>query len=61
MFKIYLYKAKSMFGFTSFLTEKERILGTKSINISHIIYLEKNDFLNIIIDFPKDFVKIFHY
>ena len=46
-----------MFGISSFLTEKERILGTRSINISHIIYLEKDDFLSIIIDFPKDFVK----
>ena len=46
-----------MLGLTSFLTEKERILGARSKNISHIIYLEKDDFLNIINDFPKDFVK----
>ena len=41
-----------MFGLPIFLTEKERIFGTRSINISHIIYLEKDDFLNIITDFP---------
>ena len=46
-----------MLGLTSFLTDKEKCLGARSINISHIIYLEKDDFLNIIFDFPKDFVK----
>ena len=50
-----------MLGLTSFLTEKERMLGARSINISHIIYLEKDDFLNIINDFPLDFVNNFFF
>ena len=50
-----------MLGLTGFLTEIERIVGARSINISHIIYLEKDDFLNIINDYPKDFVKIIIY
>lgn len=45
-----------MIGLPGFLTGQARIHGTKSINISHIVSLNYDDFIETIKDFPKDYV-----
>ena len=35
----------------------QRILGAKSVNLTHLLYINKDDFMLILKDFPKDMVK----
>lgn len=46
------------FGMVSFLTNDPREVSAISLAVSHVAYINKQDFLDIIRDFPKDFVKI---
>ena len=46
-----------MSGLPGFMTNEDRLLGTRSVNITHIIYIKKDEFLKVLKDFPKDYVK----
>ena len=50
-----------MFGLSDFITFNERYIGARSVNISHIVYLEKSDFIFVIKEFPKDFVNFLYF
>lgn len=45
------------FGVFSFLTNDTREISALSLSVSHIAYINKQDFLDVIRDFPIDFVK----
>lgn len=49
-------KKGDFFGSYSFLTNNLRELSVRSISVSHLACLTKQKFLEVIQDFPGDFV-----
>ncbi len=52
----YIKDKNAAFGQYSFINEKPRSSGARSINISSLIYCEKSEFLSILKDFKQDYV-----
>jgi CRP-like cAMP-binding protein len=51
-------KKGDYFGIFAFLTDDPQELSASSSTVSHIAYINKQDFLEVIRNFPNDFVKL---
>lgn len=49
------------FGNLSFLTGEFREVSAKSVSVSHLAFITKNDFLEKLKDFPDDFVLLMFF
>jgi len=49
------------FGISFLLTETPERYSVKSISVSHLLFLERNDMIETLKEFPEDLVNFFNF